>query len=288
VVGGGVAILLLQVTGSGDGGYAAIALAAAVPYLGAASVVAGFGRADLGPDHTVRSARLSAREVAAGMVAGARHVAARPPAAAALLAISVHRLWYGVLTLMTLLLYRNTFSSSGLAAGGLTGLGEVMGAGAAGTLLAAVVTPRAVRAMGKPRWAAGVLAVGGVAQLALGAAFRPGPVLAAALVLGFLSQAVKICVDTTLQENVADEFRGRVFSVYDTLFNVSYVVALLLGAAVLPASGRSPAVLAVAAAGYLLTAALVGVPRRGNRAPLTPIGSRTPAGAPPHSSQAPS
>jgi hypothetical protein len=136
-----------------------------------------------------------------------------------------------------------------------------MAAGALGTLLAAVVTPRVVRAVGMPRWAAGVLAVGGVAQLALGAAFRPGPVLGAALVLGFLSQAVKICVDTTLQQTVPDDFRGRVFSVYDALFNVSFVVALVIGAAVLPPSGRSYGVLAAVAAGYLLTAPLLGVAR---------------------------
>ncbi len=41
---------------------------------------------------------------------------------------------------------------------------------------------------------------------------------------------MKICVDTTLQETVDDDFRGRVFSVYDTLFNVTFVVALLVGA----------------------------------------------------------
>jgi MFS family permease len=261
VAGGGAAILLSHVVGRSDVGYAVLALCAVVPYVAASVVASRFPRAHLGPDSVERSTALTAGEVLRGFAAGARHAWEAPPVAAALGAITLHRVWFGLLTLMTLLLYRNTFVSSGLAAGGLTGLGEVMGAGAAGTLLAAVVTPRAVRAMGKPRWAAGVLAVGGVAQLALGVTFRPLPVLAAALVLGFLSQAVKICVDTTLQETVTDEFRGRVFSVYDTLFNVSYVVALLLGAAVLPASGRSSAVLAVVTAGYLLTAALVGVAR---------------------------
>ena len=37
--------------------------------------------------------------------------------------------------------------------------------------------------------------------------------VAAGFVLGFVSQAVKICVDSTLQEVVHDDFRGRVFSV---------------------------------------------------------------------------
>jgi hypothetical protein len=66
---------------------------------------------------------------------------------------------------------------------------------------------------------------------------------------------VKICVDTTLQERVEDDFRGRVFSVYDTLFNVTFVVALLGGAFTLPASGVSVPVLAAVGVGYLLAAA---------------------------------
>src|SRR3954463_8863453 len=46
VTGGGAAIALLQVTGSSDGGYAVLALAAALPYLAAAAVVARFRRDD--------------------------------------------------------------------------------------------------------------------------------------------------------------------------------------------------------------------------------------------------
>jgi MFS family permease len=177
------------------------------------------------------------------------------PAAAALTAISLHRLFYGFLTLMTLLLYRNTFAAEGsLFPGGLVGLGEVVGAGAVGTLLAAAVTPWAVRHIGKPRWITAVLFSGGVAQLALGLPFAAPTVVAAGLALGFVAQAVKICVDTTLQEVVDDDFRGRVFSVYDTLFNVTYVVALLIGAFVLPPSGISYPMLVAVGAGYALTA----------------------------------
>jgi len=261
VVGGGAAIGLLQL-GSGAGGhadvgYAALALSSALPYLAAAIVVGGFGRAYLGPDYLTRSARLSAGAVARGMVAGARHVWARPPAAAALLAISLHRLWYGVLTLMTLLLYRNTFDAAGgVFPGGIVGLGEVVAAGAVGTLLAAGVTPAVVRRSGKPRWITLLLAGAGLSQFALGALFVPAAIVTAGLVLGFVAQGVKICVDTTLQEWVADDFRGRVFSVYDTLFNVAFVTALLVGAALLPASGISYPLLAVVGVGYVVTAGL--------------------------------
>jgi MFS family permease len=254
VIGGGAALGLLQVVAAGDPGYAAVALAAALPYLGAAAVVAGFRRAYLGPDHM--GTVLSVRDVLRGMAAGARHAWRHPPAVAVLLAIGLHRLGFACLTLMTLLLYRNTFAAdTGLFPGGLVGLGEVVGAGAVGTLLAAAVTPWVVRHVGKPRWVTWLLAFGGTAQVALFVPFVPPTVVTAGLVMGFVSQAVKICVDTTLQESVDDDFRGRVFSVYDTLFNVTYVAALLVGAFVLPPSGVSYWTLLVIAVGYLLTAA---------------------------------
>ena len=44
------------------------------------------------------------------------------------------------------------------------------------------------------------------------------------------------------------------FSVYDTLFNVTFVTALVVGAFVLPPSGISYPVLAAVGAGYLLAA----------------------------------
>jgi MFS family permease len=258
VVGGGAGLGLLQLTGSGDAAYAAVTLAAALPYLGAAAVVAGFSRAYLGPDSTARSARLSSREVAAGMVSGARHAFAEPAAAAALTAIGVHRLCYGLLTLMTLLLYRNTFVDGGALGAGLLGLGVVLAAGAVGTLLAAVATPPVVRRIGKRHWVTGLLAGAGVVELTLGLLFTPPALVVGALLIGFVGQAVKICVDTTLQECIDDGHRGRVFSVYDTLVNVTFVVALLVAAFVLPPSGISRPAAAALGVLYLLAAATYG------------------------------
>ena len=176
-----------------------------------------------------------------GMVAGARHVAARPPAAAALLAIGLHRFCYGVFTLMTLLLYRNTFERRRRPvprrdprAGRRSWPRRRVG-----TLLAAVVTPPVVRRIGTPPVDHSCCSpAAGVAQVALGLSFVPAAVVLVGVLLGFVAQAVKICVDTTLQETVEDDYRGRVFSVYDTLFNVTFVVALLVGAVRPAAVGR--------------------------------------------------
>jgi len=256
VVGAGAALLVVPIVGEGDAGYAALALCAALPYLAAAAVVSGFPSGYLGPDTPTRSARLSAREVAAGMVAGARHAWGRRPAAAALNAIGLHRVCFGVVTLLTLLLYRNTFESSGssLLPVGPAGLAQVVVASAAGALLGAVVTPRVVRRIGKPRWAAGLLAVGGAALLVLGALATPATMVAAGFVLGLVGQGVKICVDTTLQETTDDDHRGRVFSVYDTLVNVAFVAGLVLAAWWSPESGRALPALVGVFGGYVVAA----------------------------------
>ena len=259
VLGGAAALLVLEATDSANPGYAAMALAAAVPYLGASAVVSGFSRPYLGPDHPAgpvhRSAREAARDTVLGMVAGARHVAALPPAAAALVAIGLHRLCYGVFTLMTLLLYRNTFPSGGSPfPGGILGLGQVVAAAGVGTFVAALVTPPVVRRIGTLRWIPATLVGGGVAQVALALWLAPWSVVAVGVLLGFVAQAVKICVDSTLQETVEDDYRGRVFSVYDTLFNLTFVVALVVGAMALPESGVSLLVPVVVGGCYLLAA----------------------------------
>ena len=249
VAGGAVAIALQQVAGTtGDAGYAALTLGAAGPYLLAAGLAAGFARGALGPDEG--AARPSARQVVAGLVAGARHVRARPPAGTALALITVHRLCFGLVTLVTLLFFRGA-SPSGE---GLLGAGVALAAGACGTLLAAAVTPAAVRRLGTARGVTLLLGVGGLLLAALGLPFLPVTVVLTGAVLGFLGQGVKICVDATLQQVVDDDVRGRVFSVYDMLVNVSYVAALLVAAHLLPADGVSPPAMVAVGAVYVLTA----------------------------------
>jgi MFS family permease len=89
---------------------------------------------------------------------------------------------------------------------------------------------------------------------AFGVPFQRGLLVVGAFLLGVSAQGVKICVDTTLQEQVADRYRGRVFSVYDMLFNATYVGAAAVAATVLPKSGKSLAAMASLAGAYALVA----------------------------------
>jgi MFS family permease len=253
--GGGVAILVRALLGTTNGDYAIIAAAALVPYLVAAGLARPFPRASLGPSSDERAARETVREVARGLVAGARKVRSLPPVANALAAIAVHRLCYGVWTVCTVLLYRNYFRSDGVFRAGLSGLGQVVAAVAIGGVLAAIVTPAAFRTHGAVRWPAAMLGASAVIELAFGLPYTKPLLLLAALLLSFTSQAVKISVDTLIQHEVVDAFRGRVFALYDMLFNVALVVAAVLTAAVLPENGHSPASVVALALGWALTGA---------------------------------
>jgi hypothetical protein len=66
---------------------------------------------------------------------------------------------------------------------------------------------------------------------------------------------VAICTSTILQQQVDDEFRGRVFSINDMLYNATFVLGAAASALFMPADGKSYAMLAVVAIGYLLAAA---------------------------------
>jgi len=255
-LGGGAAIAVRSLLGNTNGDYALIAAAALLPYLAAAAVVRGFPRTVLGPSDAERAARETPREVAHGLVAGARLVRGMPPVANALAAMAAHRLCFGVWTVCTVLLYRNYFTDDGVFQAGLTGLGQVVAAVATGAAFAAVVTPAAFRRFGGVRWPAAMFAASGATVLALGLPYSAPLLVLEALLLGFASQAVKISVDTLLQQDVADAFRGRVFALYDALFNVALVVAAVLTAAVLPETGHSPAAIVAIAAGWLANAAL--------------------------------
>jgi MFS family permease len=252
-IGGGAAIGIRTLFGTGNTGYATIALGGALFYALAGLAAVRFGLRQLGPDDDTRNHSESVRNVLTGMLAGAQHIRSHPSVLRALCVIGVHRFAYGVTAICTLLLYRNYFHDEGMLRAGLGGLGQIVAAIALGGGLAALLTPIAARRLGYTRWPALLLIGAAVVEVSLGLPFRLATFLPAAMLLGLTAQGVKICVDTLTAQRVADDFRGRVFSIYDTLFNVVFVGAGVLTALVLPENGKSAvAVLAIAGA-YGLT-----------------------------------
>jgi hypothetical protein len=252
-VGGALAILARLPLGSADAAYAAMAMAAAAPYLAAGLLARGFGRTELGPDDRERAGRETFRTVAGGLVAGARHVHSRKDVLYALAAIGLHRFCYGISTVCTLLLYRNYFHNDGFFRAGLAGLAQAILLVALGAGLAALLTPAATRRWGLRRWQVALFGSAAVFELALMLPYRLPLMPAAAFGLGLAAQGIEICVDTVVQQSVSDEFRGRVFSLYDTIFNVTFVGAAVFTALALPGSGHSPTSVVALALAYAVT-----------------------------------
>ncbi|MFI8367466.1 MFS transporter [Streptomyces sp. NPDC085466] len=258
-VGGGLAFGIRLLADESD---AAVVAFGAVLYLGAALASLRIPRALLGPDPDQVPPRLATALVstARGLAAGLRHLSERRPATRALTAVGLMRFCYGALLVTVLMLCRYAWSTT--ESEGLGLLGIAVAASGAGFFAAAVLSPWAVGRFGPFGWM--TLCAGAAAVLvpALALPFAPAPFLVAAFVLGLITQGAKIATDTVVQTSVDDAFRGRVFSLYDVLFNVAFVAAAGVAALMLPPDGRSPLLIVLVAAGYAAIALLL----RGERA----------------------
>lgn len=249
--GGGLAFVVRLVADESD---AAVVLLGSMLYLLSALASLSLPRALLGPDTDESPLRLRAAlaVTARGLVAGLRHLAQRRHAAGALAAMTVIRFCYGALTVMVLMLCRYAWSDT--ESDGLALLGLAVGMSGAGFFVAAVLTPWAVGQLGRYGWIVGCAGAAAALVPALGLTFAPVPMLIAAFVLGIVTQGSKIATDTVVQTSVDDSFRGRVFSLYDVLFNVAFVSAAGVAALMLPPDGRSVAVVAVVSVLYAVVA----------------------------------
>ncbi|WP_433546691.1 MFS transporter [Streptomyces sp. CA-294286] len=223
---------------------AAVVLLGAGLYLCSALASLRLGRELLGPERDVVQPRLgvAVANTARGLLAGLHHLAERRAAARALAAVTAMRFCYGALTVMLLMLCRYAWTDQAGPADGSDGLallGLALGVSGAGFFVAALLTPWAAGRLGPYGWMVVCAASAAVLVPALWLSFAPGPVLVAAFTLGLVTQGSKISTDTVVQSSVDDAFRGRVFSLYDVLFNVAFVGAAAVAALLLPADGRS-------------------------------------------------
>ncbi|MEU9732568.1 MFS transporter [Streptomyces sp. NPDC048002] len=247
--GGGLAFAVRLLVSDSD---AAVVLLGASLYLCAAFASLRMARELLGPDRELvrPGLRTALAGTARDLVAGVRHLAtpSRREATWALGAMTLMRFCYGALLVMLLMLCRYTFSTD--TDDGLALLGLALAVSGAGFFTAAVLTPWAAGRLGPGRWIVVCAGSAAVLEPALGLQFATVPMLVAAFVLGLTTQGAKIATDTVVQSSVDDGFRGRVFSLYDVLFNVAFVGAAAVAALILPPDGRSVALVVTVAVIY--------------------------------------
>ncbi|MFD0885939.1 MFS transporter, partial [Streptosporangium algeriense] len=204
------------------------------------------------------------------LIDGARHIVGHRAATAALGAMATHRFMYGMCTAMIVMLSRYHFADS--AENALDVASLVLATSGVGYALAVVLTPWATERFGIDTWIPIMLATAGALSFALCVSFQQWGFAVGGFVLGLAGQSIKICADTRVQRDIEDVYLGRAFSIYDMLFNGTYVIAAALAAALLPADGRSMLVLGLITAGYLGGAVVYRMVTPGDRS-RTPLPS---------------
>jgi MFS family permease len=208
-----------------------------------------FPRRQLGPDAITTT---KARDVLTGLLEAVAHLRSRRAAGLGLLSIAAHRLIHGVVTVSMILVFRNYFHTPDQLDPAIADLGLLVVITGAGFVCASVFTPPMSARLGVRRTMIACLLASAVFQLVPGAIYAWAPLMVAAFLLGVTAQGIKICVDTLVQAHVADAFKGRVFVLYDIIFNVALVAAAVIAAIILPPNGKSVMILVIMAICYLL------------------------------------
>ena len=257
-IGGIVALGLNAATGDTERGAAITLLVAGCCYVAAGGVAATMRRDLLGPQFAPGAepgpllGEVDA--VVADLAAAARYTARHRGPASVLGATSAGKFLFGILTVLTILLYRNYFypSSAPVAEAHVVVLATVS---AIGFGCAALIVPPATRRLTKRALITLLLAAAGVVTAAFGETFNQIAYLAFGFLLYLTGQGVAICATTVLQEEVEDAYRGRLFAFYDVAFNVSLAAGAIVSAAFMPVNGRSPVIIGAVAAGWVVAAA---------------------------------
>ncbi len=268
IAGGGLGYVVRERLGAADGTDAVILVCAASFFFAACLLARRMHRDLLGPVVTEedgdgaaavttqpwRDAAAAAGGVVRGLVEGLAHLRSRRRAFTALAAIGAHRFAYGVTTVATVLLCRNTFNAPSDVDGGVRLLASVFAASGAGFAVAAVITPLVTQRLTKTGWIVTCYGMAAVLEAGLLVTLTVPSALVAAFGLGVAAQGSKICVDAIVQADIHDAFLGRVMSLYDMVFNLAFALAAGLCAAVLPSSGYVPWLYAMVALIYAATA----------------------------------
>ncbi|MGH3278340.1 MAG: MFS transporter [Trebonia sp.] len=256
-LGGIVALAINAATGDTERGAAVTMLVGGGCYVAAGLVATIMPRDLLGPRPVQRRAVRFVNDlagVAADLAAGTRYVLKQRSPRAALGATSAYSFLFGPLFLMSILLYRNYFYPAQVTVAE-SHVGTLAVFSAVGYVCAALVTPPATRHLSKQAWITLMLVGAAVVTALVGETFNEYAYLAIGFLLYLTRQGVAIASVTILQEDIKDDFRGRVFAFYDIVYNAAYAAGAALFAAFMPWNGKSPMVVAVIAAGYLSAAA---------------------------------
>ena len=171
-------------------------------------------------------------------------------------ATSIQRSGLTALTLMALLLNRNTFNDPANPESGLAGFAFAITIAGVGITIGAILAPIGVAKFGRHKWIRISLFASAVLPILLALQQSELLLVATGFFAGMAGQGVKVTNDALVQSKIKDEYRGRVFAVYDVMVNFGIVSGAVIAAMIMPPSGESMALPALIAAIYILFAAV--------------------------------
>ena len=267
VIGGGIGIgikNLLSQNSDADFADAVVILIASLGFLTAALACFRLNKYEIGPlEHEVSAESRGYKEVIEGLMILRSH----SDALRGILSIGIQRGGITALTLMALLLERNSFNDPADPDAGLAGFGMALAIAGIGIGLGAIISPYGVIKFGRHRWMRLLMFLCIPPLLIYAAGINEISMIGSAFLVGLCGQGIKVTNDALVQSKITDEYRGRVFAFYDVAVNAGIVTGAIGAALILPDNGVT-AFLPITVALFYLFAATV-LMRRANFAPST-------------------
>ena len=253
VLGGGIGLGMRSILDSvtnADSADGYIILLGAFGYLATSLLASNLKKDEIGPlEHEIKNASFTQGLIE--MREGVKFLSQNVDAARGIAAVAVHRGGITALTLIALLLERNTFHDPADSEAGLAGLSFTLTIAACGFVVGAVIAPYGVRKVGRHRWMRLMLSASTLGPLFIVFSRTPLTLAIAAFVTALFGQSLKVTNDALVQSKIDDIYRGRVFSVYDVVVNGAIVSGAVIAALLLPNTGDSYLVPSIVAGIYL-------------------------------------
>ena len=238
VLGGGVGVGLRKIFngfGNSDQADSLLVLVAAFGYLIAALLALRVRRDEFGPEpHLVAPAWYEGFNE---MREGFRYLSRHTTSFLAIVVVAIQRGGLTALTLMALILERNTFNNSTNPDAGLGGFAFALVLSGLGIMIGAIITPPATRYINRFTWSRSAMVAAAIMPVIFAFTLNEITLILMGFLTGMAGQAVKVTNDAIVQQTTSDIFRGRVFAVYDVVVNSAIVSGALLCAVFLPTSG---------------------------------------------------
>ncbi|MTA24053.1 MAG: MFS transporter [Actinobacteria bacterium] len=161
------------------------------------------------------------------------------------------------ITLMALLLMRNTFNDPANPEAGLVGFAFAITLSGVGITIGAIIAPFGVAKYGRHKWIRSMLIACSVFPFALALSQTEIVLIVVIFFVGLFGQSLKVTNDALVQSRIIDEYRGRVFAVYDVMINGGIVSGAVIAALLLPANGAGALLPFMVGLIYLLMALVI-------------------------------